>query len=62
MTRKHIGLPRMAALFVVALPGMIVDQARRINAIRKQRSVVYSPRPNGGRPLSELRAELSAKP
>jgi glycosyltransferase involved in cell wall biosynthesis len=45
MAKPYVGLPRMIALFLRALPSAAVDQTRRIRASRSGRALRYAPRP-----------------
>lgn len=58
MARRHVGWLRISWLLALRLPRMLVDQLRRLLAVRRGRLVTYAPRPRGGRPLATVDTEL----
>ncbi len=54
MATKHVSRMRVLGLMLISGPRLVVDHARRILAIRRDRLVVYSPRPRIGPPLSSV--------
>jgi glycosyltransferase involved in cell wall biosynthesis len=58
--REHVNLARATAQFIATLPRTLIDQSRRLHALRSERLLIYSPRPHGGPKLADARAAWPA--
>lgn len=55
MATRHVSRMRALGLTLLFGPRLAIDQTRRLLAVRRDRLVVYNPRPNIGPPLSSIR-------